>query len=645
MKLKKLLAIILSLVTLSCSSTAFASSVGSVTNDPSIGEDTVQGAYTEYENVGTGNTQTDVYLTVDNSNIRVGVPTVIILDGTPNENGEYIGNYSVRTEGDMSGDSTLIVQPKSNTVTVSQTGKNDMSATINQMQTAFTAEEVAAGATTTGTATAIGLTAGSWNGAGSFEIGINSTSAASVEYFTWGEDADFIQAYESSDLSNYPGLTVAEENENSNYSYPDATAITGLTDEGIEWIRSNNGRLILPTFATSISDNESSNTTAALGRFNSEYGSELSDIVTYVYVPENISYIGFYAFAGLENLEYANVYAETIGERSFFNCDALTLVNFKDKVNTVGRSAFNLCINLRSVVGASNVESVGASTFAYCYKLESIDALSNCATIGRGAFAGNYSLESIGLTDAIQSIGEGAFDMSGCEDQFTDFTNCEYGQYATAELWYPNDIPEYTFTPCENEISHFAQHDPRWSQLNIGNTSKKYGSSGCGWCCLATVYNYCNETDLTPVDIVDLIMENDASEIGSGSFSTKDSIYETVELTPTTIGNDGSVSPKLNQLDDLQSLYDALADGKIVVLNFWSYSAFTGNQSGHSIVIYGVTEDGKLMCADGSCLIHNASVDPDYSTLDAQRLQEPYYFTVEPWAIIHSWDWYTIVSK
>lgn len=189
MKLKKLLAIILSLATLSCSSTAFASSVGSVTNDPSIGEDTVQGAYTEYENVGTGNTQTDVYLTVDNSNIRVGVPTVIILDGTPNENGEYIGNYSVRTEGDMSGDSTLIVQPKSDTVTVSQTGKNDMSATINQMQTAFTAEEVAAGATTTGTATAIGLTAGTWSGSATFEIGINSIVDNSIVNTVLGNNA------------------------------------------------------------------------------------------------------------------------------------------------------------------------------------------------------------------------------------------------------------------------------------------------------------------------------------------------------------------------------------------------------------------------------------------------------------------------
>lgn len=641
MKLKKLLAIILSLVTLSCSSTAFASSVGSVTNDPSIGEDTVQGAYTEYENVGTGNTQTDVYLTVDNSNIRVGVPTVIILDGTPNENGEYIGNYSVCTEGDMSGDSTLIVQPKSDTVTVSQTGKNDMSATINQMQTAFTAEEVAAGATTTGTATAIGLTAGSWNGTGSFEIGINSTSAASIEYFTWGEDAEFMSAYESSDLSDYPGLTVAEENENSNYSYPDATAITGLTDEGIEWIRSNNGRLILPTFATSISDNESSNTTAALGRFNSEYGSELSDIVTYVYVPENISYIGYYAFVGLENLEYANINAETIGPRAFFNCTSLTQVDFNDKVRVLAdSSSFNTCINLKSITGASNVENLGRLTFAMCYKLENIDNLSSCTNIGDKAFYMTYALDEINLTDTVQSIGAEAFEYSSCIDQFKNFTKCEYGEYAIADMFYPeNGIPEYTYTPCVNEISHFAQHDQRWSQLHIGNTSKYYGSSGCGWCCMATAYNYYNDTNLTPVDIVDLIMENNPSAIGSGSFSTKDDIYEAVDLIPEQHGTFGAI----NSLSDYQSLYDALADGKIAIINYCPVHQL--DSSGHSIVAYGVTEEGKLMCADGSLIIHNNAVDPDYTTTDDIRLQEPYYFTVEPWAILHSWDNYTIVSK
>lgn len=642
-KIKSVIAAALAVLTLLSSMPVMAASVGSSSADKSAGEDTVQGVVTEYGETSGNSIGTDAYLTVDSSDLIASVPTTIILSGVADENGAHTGDYSVTAQGDISGTEFLYIEPVSESVDLIQSGKDNVPATITQEQTVFTSAEVSALASSTGIVSASSLTAGSWNADSSFLIGVIDNSVAKVEYFTWGEDADFMSAYESSDLSDYPGLTVAEENENSTYSYPDATAITGITDEGIEWIKQNAGKLILPTFATSISDNESSNTTAALGRFNSEYGSELSDIVTYVYVPENISYIGYYAFVGLENLQSVNINSDIVGERAFFNCTALTKVNFNDKVSELQRSSFHTCINLQSIIGASNIKDVGRAAFSCCYKLENIKDLSNCVNIGDSAFYATYALDSIGLTDSVKAIGSKAFEYSSCKDQFKEFTNCEYGTYAIADMFYPqNGIPEYTYTPCVNEISHFAQHDQRWSQLNIGNTSKKYGTSGCGWCCMATVYNYYNNTDLTPVDIVDLIMENNPSAIGSGSFSMKDDIYEAVDLVPNTVG--GTLGENsINSLNDYQSLYDALAAGKVATINYIPVHQL--GSSGHSIVVYGVTEDGKLMCADGSLIIHNNTVDPDYTTTDDMRLQEPYYFTVEPWAILHSWDNYTIVSK
>lgn len=638
MKLKKLLAIILSLATLSCSSTAFASSVGSVTNDPSIGEDTVQGAYTEYENVGTGNTQTDVYLTVDNSNIRVGVPTVIILDGTPNENGEYIGNYSVRTEGDMSGDSTLIVQPKSDTVTVSQTGKNDMSATINQMQTAFTAEEVAAGATTTGTATAIGLTAGSWNGTGSFEIGINSTSTASIEYFTWGEDAEFMSAYESSDLSDYPGLTVAEENENSNYSYPDATAITGLTDEGIEWIQSNNGRLILPTFATSIADSTNSGLDSAFGRWNRTYGPEINELITYVYSPENINYIGSYAFVGLENVAMLTLNAKTLANRSLMSCWANT-INLNGKCRIIEDMAVGLCPELENVLGTNNVISVGHTAFAQDYKLESLD-LSACETIGYWAFYCCYELNTVNPTDALQSIGDWAFFHSDCNDDFSVLENCNLGTYATTSQRWANGVPEYTFKPCKNKITGFNQDDPRWADTKIANTNKTYGQSGCGWCCVATVYNYYNNTSFTPVDIVNMVYETNPSLIGDGAYTYgNNEILTVLGLTNGNkfYGSYASDESGMNQSTDLQSLMDGLANGYLAHLHM----ANIGFQGRHGIIAYGITDDGELMCVSSDYQMYAGS-DPDKTSTTGNG---PQYFTLKPEHILMSCDGYEIISK
>ena len=166
-----------------------ASSIGSVADDPSIGEDVVQGAYTQYEEVGEGRTSTDVFLTIDNSDIKVTVPTTIILDGAPTEDGKYIGKYSVRVEGDMAGNQTLTVEPKENTVSLMQQGKNNETADIQQKQTTFSADDLKNKVTTTGTATATALTAGTWSGLATFEIGINSIVDNSIVNTVLGNNA------------------------------------------------------------------------------------------------------------------------------------------------------------------------------------------------------------------------------------------------------------------------------------------------------------------------------------------------------------------------------------------------------------------------------------------------------------------------
>ena len=171
---KKAMALIMSAMILITATPVFAASTGSVASDPNIGEDTVQNAKTEYDEVGEGSTSTNVYLTVDNSDVLVGVPTSIILSGTPDNEGNYTGEYSVKASGDISGDQSVMVEPKEGTVSLVQKGKDNTSATITQEKTIFTSADLSEGATTTGKVTANGLTAGSWNGQTVFEIGIIS---------------------------------------------------------------------------------------------------------------------------------------------------------------------------------------------------------------------------------------------------------------------------------------------------------------------------------------------------------------------------------------------------------------------------------------------------------------------------------------
>lgn len=171
---RKIIATSLAILTLLNATPVFAASTGSAATDPSIGEDAAQHAITKYEEKGVGSSSTDVYLTVDNSGVKVVVPTEIILSGAPTDEGEYIGKYSVKVSGDMSGEQVLNVAPKTGSMELVQEGKDNTPATISQEQTVFTSDDLASNATTTGQVTAVGLTAGKWHTQNAFQVEIMS---------------------------------------------------------------------------------------------------------------------------------------------------------------------------------------------------------------------------------------------------------------------------------------------------------------------------------------------------------------------------------------------------------------------------------------------------------------------------------------
>lgn len=170
--IRKIISLLLCVLTLLTAFPAYASSIGSVATDPSIGEDTAQGAKTTYAEKGIGTSDTDVYLTIDNSNVLVYVPTSVIINGEPTDDGKYIGEYSVKVKGDISGSQKLCVGPNAKNVELTQDGKPSTKAEMHQDKLYFNSDEVANGTTTKGTATAEALTAGSWNASTNFLITI-----------------------------------------------------------------------------------------------------------------------------------------------------------------------------------------------------------------------------------------------------------------------------------------------------------------------------------------------------------------------------------------------------------------------------------------------------------------------------------------
>ena len=150
--------------------TAFAASIGSNAGGVEIGNDLAQNTKTQYTEIAPSNAQTEVYLTVDDSGLIVSLPTSVILSGVPDAQGKYIGKYSIKATGNMSGDKIISVAPDNTNVPLTQKGKTDKSATITQTKTEFSSDDLKNSVQTSGIIAADKLTAGSWNSSFDFNI-------------------------------------------------------------------------------------------------------------------------------------------------------------------------------------------------------------------------------------------------------------------------------------------------------------------------------------------------------------------------------------------------------------------------------------------------------------------------------------------
>lgn len=177
-KTNKIIALILAVI-LSFSAlpfTAFAGSIASISSDKAVGADNAQNAKTEYSDtqIDAGNISTDVYLTVDDSDIIVSVPTSVVIGGVPDSNGNYTDSYTVSASGDMAADKLVQIKPNDKEIELKQSGKLSKAAIITQERTVFDSDDLKDNIKSPGTINANGLTAGSWKAETSFELKITS---------------------------------------------------------------------------------------------------------------------------------------------------------------------------------------------------------------------------------------------------------------------------------------------------------------------------------------------------------------------------------------------------------------------------------------------------------------------------------------
>lgn len=468
--INRIIALSLSALMLIGTSPAMAASIGSVSDDKTIGSDTVQGASTSYRDMGEGSSKTDVYLTVDDSNIITGVPTSIIVSGKANDNGENIGMYSVKASGDIAGNKELTITPKSESVVLTQKGKNDVTAHISQEKTTFSSDELANGASSTGKVTA-SLSAGSWSGSTEFIISLDTVPVLNgyttlYQYDLSATEKDDVKAYYMVPNKNTTPIEIETNNSTtgnisllssfSNLFKPITAYAAGnevIEYNGIKYELSNEDTLVISgngemkeNIQADLIDYDGIRKSVCQ-KFNvSLYvpfeKTDLSkcpmiqvDFRTNSIYPQNIIGINedgstyrtqelldmfqeIYSYIDEIKSEYivsmpTKVILQdgvtNVSKKAFFNCQSIQEVELADSVTAIGQSAFQNCGSLKKVTMSDKLTDIGIQAFYNCSKLSDISIPNSVIKISSQAFYKCNALTEIMIPDSVTTLGSGVF--------------------------------------------------------------------------------------------------------------------------------------------------------------------------------------------------------------------------------------------
>lgn len=134
-------------------------------------------------------------------------------------------------------------------------------------------------------------------------------------------------------------------------------------------------------------------------------------LITDVVIPEEITSIENYTFAGVKDLTSVIISdgVTSIGDSAFSGCSGLTSVEIPGSVTRIGDSAFSGCSSLTNVDIPAEVTFIGSSAFYQCRNLTSITIPSGITSIGGAAFFFCSKLTSVSIPEGVVSIGASAF--------------------------------------------------------------------------------------------------------------------------------------------------------------------------------------------------------------------------------------------
>lgn len=457
-KTSRISALFLAGIMLFSSTPVMAASIGSVSSDKTTGYDSTQNAYTSYQDIGEGSSKTNVYLTVDDSNVLAAVPTTIILNGEADSKGNNTGTYSVKASGDISGDKELTIAPESETVTMKQNGKDDITAVISQEKTVFSSEELAKGATSTGSVSA-SLTAGSWNGSTNFVISLGSNKVPNgysllYKYDLSATDTDDVAAYYCVPNKNTEPIetksqvtaaiksffmpmtayaaesgNVIEHGDTRYYLSDEDTLVISGTGKMKENIQSE----LIDYSGIRKNTEEHFSDKYPKGTDNGCYNWQWSEND---YYPTLFVYNEYGYFHDISATELVKAYINELDKRSyelhtpkdiviksgvtnisnkaFYKCTTLESISISDTVVSIDSNAFYNCTNLKSITVPDGVTDIGTYAFCGCKALTDVTIGNGVKTIGSSAFWNCPNIQRVSIGNSISVIASSAF--NGCRN-------------------------------------------------------------------------------------------------------------------------------------------------------------------------------------------------------------------------------------
>jgi len=319
-------------------------------------------------------------------------------------------------------------------------------------------------------------------------------------------------------------------------------------------------------------------------------------------IPETIDEIpDYFAFRSMSIEEVKGCSGVSrLGDRAFYASNIRKIL-MPNLLEIKGQNNFQFCYFLQ-IIDIGNVKKIPENCFKSCERLLRVNGGSGVTEVGAQAFLCATRLKSVPFAANLTSIGDYGFYRCRVNYPWENHPNkTGFGANSTYAAYNPVDFwAGKTYTAHETPLrATFNQGDPRWENETANADPWYYWAGDCCINSEAVAYSIITQDDavtpLTYLDEVKKVIDTPPNISDQSSWP----LY-TVQERLTALGY--AVSDALFFNNDLQTLYDALASGKLAIAECCNgdVAAEANDYSYHAVLLHGINEDGEVMAHDSA---------------------------------------------